>query len=334
MCESGHESSTVGGGAFQIAGSISYDEIAARLGRGHYFDFSGFPRQSWSTLPFARGRYWLEPVRPDIHLTGCDFEYLGEERIVGRWRPSLFVGVLTGGEHSGFIGGRPVAGQRIGIPTLFGVGDEVEITSGQRRGQTCRMTGFHVGAAFLRGLAEESGCHGRGLAHLLADGLSFREIEHSATLRILLSQLADNPYHGALGRLYAESRILSALVELEQVLCDAQGGSIPDLSRSHRDHAEQARLLLDAQLADPPSIPDLARTVGLNETALRRSFKRAFGTTIIDYLRDRRLEIARMLVRQRSLSVASIAYRVGFSSPANFATAYRRRFGCPPSQDF
>ena len=56
--------------------------------------------------------------------------------------------------------------------------------------------------------------------------------------------------------------------------------------------------------------------------------------TIIDYLRDRRLEMARIMVRERRLSVAAIAYRVGFASPANFATAYRRRFGRPPTQDF
>lgn len=321
-------------GALHASGQITYEDVAAYMDSTRYLDLSGTSRQARPTLPFARGSYWMEPVRPDIHVTGCDLEYLNEERVVGCYRPSLFVGMLTAGEHTGFVGGRSIASQRIGVPTLLGVGREVEITSGQRRGQICRMSGFHIGADFLRSLAEDGPVGSAGLSRLLDDGFAFHEIEHSVTLRILLTQLADNPYSGALGQIYAESRILSALVELAGLLHHAGDCAVPTLSRSHRDHAEQARLLLDSRLADPPSVPELARTIGLNETDLRRSFKAAFGTTVIDYLRDRRLDVARMLVRQRELSVATIAYRVGFASPANFATAYRRRFGLPPSQDF
>ncbi len=321
-------------GALHASGQITYDDVAAYMDSTRYLDLSGTSRQVRPTLPFARGSYWMEQVRPDVHVTGCDLEYLNEERVVGCYRPSLFVGMLSAGEHTGFVGGRSIASQRVGVPTLLGVGREVEITSGQRRGQICRMNGFHIGADFLRGLAENGSAGGAGLASVLDGGFAFHELEHSVALRVLLGQLADNPYSGALGQIYAESRILSALVELAALLHDANDSAIPALSRTHRDRAEQARLLLDARLADPPSVPELARTIGLNETDLRRSFKAAFGTTIIDYLRDRRLEIARMLVRQRQLPVATIAYRVGFASPANFATAYRRRFGRPPSRDF
>jgi AraC-like DNA-binding protein len=321
-------------GALHASGQITYDDVAAYMDSTRYLDLSGTSRQVRPTLPFARGSYWMEQVRPDVHVTGCDLEYLNEERVVGCYRPSLFVGMLSAGEHTGFVGGRSIASQRVGVPTLLGVGREVEITSGQRRGQICRMNGFHIGADFLRGLAENGPAGGAGLASVLDGGFAFHELEHSVALRVLLGQLADNPYSGALGQIYAESRILSALVELAALLHDANDSAIPALSRTHRDRAEQARLLLDARLADPPSVPELARTIGLNETDLRRSFKAAFGTTIIDYLRDRRLEIARMLVRQRQLPVATIAYRVGFASPANFATAYRRRFGRPPSRDF
>lgn len=326
--------SAAGAGVLQASDQITYDDVAAYMDSTRYLDLSGTSGQAQPTLPFARGSYWMEPVRPDVHVTGCDLEYLNEDRVAGCYRPSLFVGMLSAGEHTGFVGGRSIASQRIGVPTLLGVGSEVEITSNQRRGQICRMSGFHIGADFLRGLADDGSAGCTGLARLLDEGFAFHEIEHSVTLRILLGQLAGNPYSGTLAQIYAESRILSALVELAGLLHDAEDSSILALSRPHRDHAEQARLLLDARLADPPSVPELARTIGLNETDLRRSFKAAFGTTIIDYLRDRRLEVARMLVLRRELSVASIAYRVGFASPANFATAYRRRFGRPPSQDF
>jgi AraC-like DNA-binding protein len=120
--------------------------------------------------------------------------------------------------------------------------------------------------------------------------------------------------------------VLSALVEVAGIFKEQRRG-MPQLSRSHREHA---RLILDNHLADPPAVSELARIVGLNETSLRQAFKAAFGSTIIDYLRDRRLEVARE--RERRLSIAEIGYRVDFSSPANFATAYRRARICNPSK--
>lgn len=67
-------------------------------------------------VSFARGGYWIEPIRPSVHLTGCDFEYLGAERVAGSYRPSLFVGILLAGEHTGFVDGHSIATTRVGVP--------------------------------------------------------------------------------------------------------------------------------------------------------------------------------------------------------------------------
>ena len=83
-------------------------------------------------VSFARGSYWIEPIRPSVHLTGCDLEYLDDERVVGSYRPSLFVGILLAGEHTGFVDGHSIATTRVGVPTLLGVSDQVDIRSAQR----------------------------------------------------------------------------------------------------------------------------------------------------------------------------------------------------------
>lgn len=316
-----------------VSGEISYRDVESYLDGTVYLSIAA-PRQVLQTgVSFARGSYWIEPIRPSVHLTGCDLEYLDDERVVGSYRPSLFVGILLAGEHTGFVDGHSIATSRIGVPTLLGVSDQVDIRSAQRPGQTCRMSGFHVGAEFLRELGEEAGLPGcETMLDSFADGFLWQEVEARTALRAHLLQLAENPYQGRLAQLYSESRVLSALVEVAGIFKEQRRG-MPQLSRSHREHAEHARMILDNQLADPPGVSELARIVGLNETSLRQAFKATFGSTIIDYLRDRRLEVARVLVRERRLSIAEIGYRVGFSSPANFATAYRRRFGLAPSQD-
>ncbi|ARP89616.1 hypothetical protein CAL14_04390 [Bordetella genomosp. 9] len=87
---------------------------------------------------------------------------------------------------------------------------------------------------------------------------------------------------------------------------------------------------LREHLSDAPSQKRLARLIGVNEKRLTHAFRSLLGKSIPDYLRDQRMERARTLLQDRSLSVAEIADRLGFSSPANFASAFRRQSGCSP----
>ncbi|MFM0079881.1 response regulator [Paraburkholderia sediminicola] len=88
---------------------------------------------------------------------------------------------------------------------------------------------------------------------------------------------------------------------------------------------------LSRRLNDAPTVEQLARLVGTNEKRLSRAFRDNLGKTVFEYLRDERLRIAQKLLSSTSLSIASIAEEIGFSSAANFATAFRERFGMPPS---
>ncbi|GGC64246.1 hypothetical protein GCM10011400_60210 [Paraburkholderia caffeinilytica] len=88
---------------------------------------------------------------------------------------------------------------------------------------------------------------------------------------------------------------------------------------------------LSQSLNNPPSVEQLARLVGTNEKRLSRAFRDNLGRTVFEYLRDERLRIAQRLLSSTPLSIASIADEIGFSSAANFATAFRERFGTTPS---
>lgn len=278
---------------------------------------------------FAYGQFWFNAVRPSVFTSGCRFRYLHDIPVSGVYQASIFVGMLTAGCHAADVEGRSITTDRIGVPTLIALGEPMRFRTHFRAGQTCDMSGFFVEA--------------EGLAPLLDDlqlaplrgcrcGLQFRQFERAERLRAALLDLAANPYAGALARLYAEARILAAIFEIAIDL-DGAATACPTLSRLRREQAERVQAMLESALADPPTIGQIAREIGVNETTLRRSFKQAFGVTIIDYLRDRRLDVARVLLRENRLTVAQIAYRVGFASPGNFATAYRRRFGHPPRSE-
>jgi DNA-binding response OmpR family regulator len=88
---------------------------------------------------------------------------------------------------------------------------------------------------------------------------------------------------------------------------------------------------LSQRLSTPPTVEQLARLVGTNEKRLSRAFREELGQTVYEHLRGERLRIAQHLLASTPLSVALIAEEIGFSSAANFATAFRERFGVSPS---
>jgi CheY-like chemotaxis protein len=89
-------------------------------------------------------------------------------------------------------------------------------------------------------------------------------------------------------------------------------------------------LLLD-RLETTPELAGLAGAVGTNTRRLNLAFRRCVGVTVFDFLREERMKEARRLLSETSLDIQSIASAVGFTSAANFATAFRERFGMPPS---
>lgn len=86
-----------------------------------------------------------------------------------------------------------------------------------------------------------------------------------------------------------------------------------------------------AHLTEDFSRQELANAVHLNPDYLTRFFKRRTGLTPMEYVRRERLNLGRHLLRNTDQSIAEIALATGFATPAYFTTAFRREFGCSPS---
>jgi AraC-like DNA-binding protein len=101
---------------------------------------------------------------------------------------------------------------------------------------------------------------------------------------------------------------------------------------SARDLARvcDVRDYLAQHYAHPPTIPELARMVGLNQTKLKTIFRETLGFTIYDYILTRRMERAAEMLVTGDYAIAQVAYAVGYDYPANFAAAFKRHFGQLP----
>jgi AraC family transcriptional regulator, regulatory protein of adaptative response / methylphosphotriester-DNA alkyltransferase methyltransferase len=94
---------------------------------------------------------------------------------------------------------------------------------------------------------------------------------------------------------------------------------------------EEAREIIEREYADDLSLDQVARRVAASRRQLQRSFAEAGGTSFRSYLQQVRMARAAELLRQSSLPVNRVAAAVGYRQPAQFAKAFRRHHGAPPS---
>jgi AraC-like DNA-binding protein len=160
--------------------------------------------------------------------------------------------------------------------------------------------------------------------------LQYCQLPLSSQMFDLANRLVDKPHRGTLGLLYTEAltqELLCLAVASFDMLAQA-----PREEYSERDLRclHTARAILMKQLASPPSIRELARAAGMNETSLKRGFKAVFGETMFDFSVRCRMQHALVLLRDKKMPVARVSEAVGYSHQTTFATAFKRHFGLSP----
>ena len=90
--------------------------------------------------------------------------------------------------------------------------------------------------------------------------------------------------------------------------------------------------LLHKDPADPWTVSDLARRIGLSRTRLAERFRHFLGESPMAYLAQWRLKLGAEMLQSTEDSVAQVALAVGYGSEAAFNRAFKREFACPPAQ--
>lgn len=77
-------------------------------------------------------------------------------------------------------------------------------------------------------------------------------------------------------------------------------------------------------------MPEVAEAVGVSHNHLIRLFRAETGGTVVAYIRRRRMEQARHLLRESTLSIPAVAASVGIGDLQAFNKACRRELGASP----
>ena len=113
----------------------------------------------------------------------------------------------------------------------------------------------------------------------------------------------------------------------------------PPLDEALTSTARTIQLFLDdirmhpEHLALEWTVPEMAHSCGLSLTQFIQVVKRLTNCTPLQFLNDRRLELAERLLRHSELaSISEVAQGCGFSTSQYFAVVFSRKHGCSPTE--
>lgn len=89
--------------------------------------------------------------------------------------------------------------------------------------------------------------------------------------------------------------------------------------------------LMHAEPAQPWTLEELGRRIGLSRSALHERYVALTGMPPMQYLTNWRMQCGARLLREGHAGVAAVALEVGYGSEAAFSRAFKRATGLPPA---
>ncbi len=115
-----------------------------------------------------------------------------------------------------------------------------------------------------------------------------------------------------------------------------RGAEAPQRVAQERGHASPSPLvrkaisIMESQIEEPLTIPELAERMGFSQRKLERMFQRDLGCSVVRFYRVLRLQFARVLLTNTDLPIREISIACGYSSLSHFAKSFHEQFGKRP----
>jgi AraC-like DNA-binding protein len=216
------------------------------------------------------------------------------------------------------------------------------ITRALAAGEICfGDAGLCVGGQALYGwrLSVDAGWLGHPAGELIGDGLAspsrptIRVLDQRERSRcsVFFGALADELERGG-----GDPIALRALVELlvlgyARAAPSLPGGGALARVKSERLAAEVLDVI-DERFSERLSLADVADELARAPASVARSVREVTGRSVLELIVERRMEEAQALLAGSDLSVAEVAFRVGYPSAGYFHRVFRRFTGVTPQR--
>ena len=161
----------------------------------------------------------------------------------------------------------------------------------------------------------------------------YDDAEIKPTVSIVLQQIINSNINSAIRALYVKGKVYELLSLHFQKDENTEGEYCPFLvDEQNVLKIREAKEIIIARMAEPPSLQELANEIGLNIKKLKEGFKQIYGDTVYSFLFDYKMEHSRRQLESNQYNVNEVGSQVGYSSASHFIAAFKKKFGTTPKK--
>lgn len=174
----------------------------------------------------------------------------------------------------------------------------------------------------------------RGALFELNQSSPARLYTYTPSVSKILAEIIDCNLPDDLKKTYLHGKVLELVaVYCDEVICRSPQNDFGiRLSNSDYDALLKAREIISKTYAHPLTISGLAKAAAMNEQLLKKGFKHCFGVTVNEYVVQKRMEAAQLLLKKGQYSVHDVAWMVGYSHTGYFINLFRKHYGMSPGE--
>ncbi|MGL6198431.1 MAG: helix-turn-helix transcriptional regulator [Lachnospiraceae bacterium] len=157
---------------------------------------------------------------------------------------------------------------------------------------------------------------------------------HLPELNYIFRQIIDCQAVGSSKEIYLESKVMEILSlvtfhyentkDERHIAVKLDKGDIRSLGKSVT--------MMKKNLAGHLTIPELAKVTGMSQSRFQLAFKKIYGTTPYDYLKEMRMNHALILLHDSDYNIQTIAARVGYTKADHFSKLFKEIYGISPKK--
>ena len=152
----------------------------------------------------------------------------------------------------------------------------------------------------------------------------------STVERLGRALLTADEIDGSYGQLYADCISTSIVVRLLASARRAAPSERSKVAELARWRLKRVAEYIEASLAEPLSLADLAAVAGLTRMHFAAQFRAATGLPPHEYVLRRRIERAQEMLAAEDATLVDVALSVGFQTQSHFTSVFKRFTGQPP----
>ena len=155
----------------------------------------------------------------------------------------------------------------------------------------------------------------------------------SPAIAVVLSQIMNYNLHPSIKELYIKGKVYELVSLYFNKSSDTDLEQCPFLvDEDNVKRIRQAKEIMIAHMAEPPSLADLAQEIGLSLKKLKEGFKQIYGDSVYSFLFDYKMEHARRLLETGQHNVNEVGLKVGYSTSSHFIAAFKKKYGTTPKK--